>query len=50
MKKSIIVGISLSLLILFSPIKNDNSQFASTVDMAASSTINKVHPILPPVG
>jgi hypothetical protein len=50
MKKAIIVGISLSLLILFSPVKNDSSQYTSTVNIAESSTINKVHPILPPVG
>ncbi|MCM3691557.1 hypothetical protein [Neobacillus niacini] len=50
MKKAIIVGISLSLLILFSPIKNNSSQYTSTVAMAESSTNINVHPILPPVG
>jgi hypothetical protein len=50
MKKAIIVGISLSLLILLTPVKNDISQNVSTKDTNTSSTIILVHPILPPVG
>ncbi|MDR7079090.1 hypothetical protein J2Y03_004147 [Neobacillus niacini] len=48
MKKAIIAGILFSLLLLVTPINNNLSQ--STDDIAKASTINKVHPILPPVG
>jgi hypothetical protein len=50
MKKAIIVGISLSLLILLSPVKNDISQTVSVNDSNTSSNSNLAHPILPPVG
>ena len=50
MKKAIIVGISLTLLILLTPVKNDSSQIASAHNIDKSKTSTLYHPILPPVG
>ncbi|MEH7251188.1 hypothetical protein V7111_03595 [Neobacillus niacini] len=50
MKKAIIVGISLTLLILLTPVKTDNSQIVSATNIEKSKTTILYHPILPPVG
>ncbi len=50
MRKALIVGISLTLLILLTPVKNDSSQNVSANNIENAKTTNLYHPILPPVG
>lgn len=48
MKKVILLGISLSLLILISPVNSVNNQYALN-DLTKSTETPIGHPILPPV-
>lgn len=46
--KKVLLGISLSLLLLLTPANNGNSQHAS-IDVNKSEQTKVAHPILPPV-